>query len=75
MPACQKRASGQTIMDSCGSPCDCWELNSGPLEEQLELLTAEQSLLPEVNFKLFSEINSRYFSFIFTEGMNGIHTE
>jgi hypothetical protein len=28
----------------CEPPCGCWELNSGPLEEQSALLTAEPSL-------------------------------
>ena len=28
------------------SPCGCWELNSGPLEEQSVLLTIEPSLQP-----------------------------
>ena len=41
--ACQKRAS-DLITDGCEPPCDCWELNSGPLEEQPMLLTAEPSL-------------------------------
>jgi len=27
-------------------PCGCWELNSGPLEEQSVLLTTEPSLQP-----------------------------
>jgi hypothetical protein len=36
---------------SLQSPCGCWGLNSGPLEEQLELLTAEPSLQPSINFK------------------------
>lgn len=26
-------------LDSCELPCGCWELNPGPLEEQLVLLT------------------------------------
>jgi hypothetical protein len=30
--------------DSCEPPCGCWELNSGPLEEQSVLLTAAPSL-------------------------------
>ena len=34
------------ITDGCEPPCGCWELNSGPLEEQLMLLTAEPSLQP-----------------------------
>jgi hypothetical protein len=28
----------------CKPPCGCWELNSGPLEEQLVILTIEPSL-------------------------------
>jgi hypothetical protein len=31
-------------MDGYELPCGCWELNSGPLEEQLVLLTAKPSL-------------------------------
>jgi hypothetical protein len=30
--------------DGCEPPCGCWELNSGPLEEQLLLLIAEPCL-------------------------------
>jgi hypothetical protein len=39
----QKRAL-DPIADGCEPPCGCWELNSGPLEEQSVLLTAEWSL-------------------------------
>jgi len=39
----QKRAS-DLITDGCEPPRGCWELNSGPLEEQSVLLTAEPSL-------------------------------
>jgi len=42
----QKRASGP-ITDGCEPPCGCWELNSGPLQEQSALLTAEPSLQPQ----------------------------
>jgi hypothetical protein len=38
----QKRAS-DPITDGWEPPCGCWELNSGPLEEQLVLLPAEPS--------------------------------
>ena len=31
-------------------PCGCWELNSQPLEEPSELLTAEPSLQPKCLF-------------------------
>ena len=35
------------IIDGCEAPYYCWELNSGPLEEQSVLLTAaEPSLQP-----------------------------
>ena len=33
-------------MDDCEPPCGSWELNSGPLEEQLVLLTADPSHQP-----------------------------
>jgi hypothetical protein len=42
----EKRAS-DLIMDGYEPPCGCWDLNSGPLEEQSLLLTAEPSLQPE----------------------------
>jgi hypothetical protein len=43
--AYQKRKS-DSITNGCEPPCGCWELNSGPLEEQSVLLTAEPSLQP-----------------------------
>jgi len=47
----QKRAS-DPITDGCEPPCGCWDLNSGPLEEQPVLLTAEPSLQPHTIFFL-----------------------
>ena len=41
------------ITDGCEPPCGCWELNSGPLEEQSVLLTAEPSLQAESFFFFF----------------------
>jgi len=38
------------ITDGCEPPYGCWELNSGPLEGQSVLLTAEPSLQPSVSF-------------------------
>jgi hypothetical protein len=35
---------GTGVTDSCELPCECWELNLGPLEEQAVLLTIEPSL-------------------------------
>jgi hypothetical protein len=34
------------VMDGCEPPCGCWDLNSGPSEEQLALLTTEPSCQP-----------------------------
>ena len=39
----QKKAS-DPIIGSFEPPCGCWDLNSGPLEDQAVLLTAESSL-------------------------------
>ena len=39
----QKKAS-DPITDGCEPACGCWELNLGPLEEQLVLLTTDSSL-------------------------------
>jgi hypothetical protein len=36
----------------CELPCGCWELNSGPLEEQSALLTIEPSLQPQTDLLL-----------------------
>jgi hypothetical protein len=41
-----KKRALDSITDGCKPPCGCWELNSGPLEEQSVLLTAEPSLQP-----------------------------
>jgi hypothetical protein len=43
MPAHQRRAP-DLVIDDCEPACGCWELSSGPLEEQPVLLTAEPSL-------------------------------
>ena len=41
----QKKES-DLIIDGCEPPCGCWNLNSGPSEEQSVLLTFEPSLQP-----------------------------
>jgi hypothetical protein len=48
VPAGQKRVP-DFIIFGCELPCGCWELNSGPLEEQPMLLTTEPSL-PSARF-------------------------
>jgi hypothetical protein len=35
-------------MDGCEPPCGCWDLNSGPSEEQSVLLTGEPSHQPNI---------------------------
>jgi hypothetical protein len=47
MPEGQK-GEADPITDGCEPPCGCWELNSGTLEEQPVLLTAEPTLQPTV---------------------------
>jgi len=43
-----------------GPPCGCWELNSGPLEEQLVFLTTEPSLQPPMILaRLLLKINNK----------------
>jgi hypothetical protein len=44
----QKR-SWDPNTESCELPSGCWELNSGPLEEQSVLLSAESSLQPSAS--------------------------
>lgn len=47
------RSSGNGVTETVNwseLPCGCWELNSGPLEEQLGLLTMDPSLQPQGNF-------------------------
>jgi hypothetical protein len=53
----QKRVS-DLITDGCEPPCGCWDLNSGPPEEQSVLLTAEPSLQPYI----VSKFNHTYAS-------------
>jgi hypothetical protein len=50
MPACQNRPS-DSIVDGGGLPCGCWELHSGPLEEQSVFLSHLSSPI-----SLFSEV-------------------
>jgi hypothetical protein len=51
----QKRAS-DLITDGCEPLCGCWGLNSGPLEEQSVLLTAEPSFQPLPSVLAFSSL-------------------
>ena len=50
----QKRAP-DLIIDDCKPPCDCWELNSGLLEEQSVLSTSEPFLQPK-NLEYFLKL-------------------
>jgi hypothetical protein len=51
--------------DGCEPPCGCWELNSGPLEEQSVLLTTEPSLQPPHSAILFYFILFYFILFYF----------
>ena len=56
------------IRDGREPPCGCWELNSGPLEEQSVLLTTEPSLQPYGNHSYSnhqSGPNRGYYPFLF----------
>ena len=62
----QKRAS-DPITDVCEPPWGCWELNSGPLEEQSVLLTTEPSLQQDIlllwsNFWSFHGLGKQFTS-------------
>jgi hypothetical protein len=37
-------------MGGCEPPCGCWDLNSGPSEEQSVLLLTEPSRQPRISF-------------------------
>jgi hypothetical protein len=43
-----RHTASDPITDGCEPPCGCWDLNSGPVEEQSVLLTAEPSLQPQL---------------------------
>jgi len=45
-----RRGHQISFTDGCEPPCGCWELNSGPLEEQSVLLTTEPALQPRNDF-------------------------
>ena len=57
----QKKVS-DLITGVCKPPCGCWDLNSGPLEEQSALLTTEPSHQPFFLLLLFFKIG--YFLYL-----------
>jgi hypothetical protein len=44
-----QRRESNLLIDGSEPPCGCWELNSGPLEEQSVFLTFEPSLQPSTS--------------------------
>ena len=67
----QKRAP-DLITDGCEPPCGCWELNSGPLEEQAVLLTSEPSLQPPFSsFLIFIAVPLLFYAQIVLPLANG----
>jgi len=50
-----QKGTPDPITDGCEPPCGCWELNSGPLEEQPVLLTSEALSSPEAGISVFQQ--------------------
>jgi hypothetical protein len=64
------------MMDGCEPPCGCWEVNSGSLEEQSVLFTAELSLQPDVLISLIDMFvygNGSIWVYLFYVSCLGIH--
>jgi hypothetical protein len=54
----QKKRTLDSITDGCEPPCGCWESNSGPLEGQSVLITAEPSLQLQLGYLVFAHVHS-----------------
>ena len=50
------KSASDLITGCCEPPCGCWDLKSGPLEEQSVFLTTEPSLQPP---ELLKEITGK----------------
>jgi hypothetical protein len=63
-------SSGSTVITGCEPPCGCWELNSGPLEDEPVLLTTEPSLSSPkpLSFKFRNGIKGKTMSAEFQKG-------
>jgi hypothetical protein len=59
---------GTGVTDGCRLPCECWELNSGPLHEQV-FLTIEPSLQP-IKFFFKNKVCNRKWIFSRAEAFN-----
>jgi hypothetical protein len=55
----QQKKALDPITNGCESPCGCWELNSGPPEEQVVLLSAEHSRQPREEFSWLDYLNKK----------------
>ena len=59
------KSSGTGVKDTCELPCGCWELNPGPLEEQLVLLTTNPFLqLQHIHFKFSGASVANFLTFL-----------
>ncbi len=58
---CTRRGHQISLWVVCEPPCGCWDLNSGPSEEQSVLLTTEPSLqlIPLTSLCIFSVAQTR----------------
>jgi hypothetical protein len=66
----QKRES-DLITDGCEPPCGCWDLNSGPSEEQSVLLTTEPSHQPALCIFIECLLHTHLKAGVFTLGHTG----
>lgn len=61
MHGIQRKVSGSSELDLVMSqPCGCWDLNSGPLEEQQTLLTAKPFLQAGPHIMTFENVKSTH---------------
>lgn len=51
---------GTRVTDDCETPCQCWELNVGSLDEQLVLWNTEQSHQPPIFYFTFNMVLKFY---------------
>jgi hypothetical protein len=62
-----RKRTSDPITDGCEPPCDCWELNSGPLEEYSVLLTVEPSYREHIILKIYLFFKFYVYEFFYTD--------
>lgn len=59
-PESSMASSGTGVTDGCGSPCRSWELNLGPLEEELLHLCTESSPVSPTPYRILNNLLRNY---------------